>query len=117
MIIERVQYLYHDLKYNNVEKVILIYLVQEAVQKLIYFPAQNSISKLHSLYMILHQTDLDYKTHGQHYPGQYKLGHNDHQIKNTVQIQALDCIYLRPSNTIYEKNELFHNSTTKIITK
>ena len=117
VIKERVQCLYHNLKFQRVPKTILIYLVQEATQKINYFPARYGISKTYSPYMIIHQTNIDFNTHGKHYPGEYVLGHNDLQIKNTMQPRALDCIYLRTSSLIYGKHELFHISTKQVITR
>ena len=73
------------------------------------FPCQIwSISGIHSIH--------DH-THGKFYTGKYILGHDDPQIKNTMQPQTLDCIYLRPSTMIYGKHKLFHLTTKRIITR
>ena len=87
------------------------------LKKLNYFPTRYGVSAVYTPYMIIHQVNVDYNTHGKFYAGEYVLGHNDPQIKNTMKLQALDCIYLRPSTIVYGKHKLFHLTTKRIITR
>ena len=58
VIKEREQCAYHDLEYQNVPKTVLIYMMQEYVNKLNYFPAQYGISPSYSPHMIIHKQIL-----------------------------------------------------------
>ena len=114
---ERVRSSVHYLPYNKILKIILIYIVQDAANKLNYFPVQNGISQHYSPRMIVTKKALNYATHGIHYTGEFVMAHNNESIKNNLNPRALECIYLRSSDTLYHKHQLYHISTRKFITR
>ena len=117
VIKERVRSNVHNLPYKKIPKTILIYIVQEAARKLNYFPVKGGISPYYSPRAIITKKALNYFTHGIHYTGEFVMAHNDENIKNNLNPRALECIYLRSSDTVYSKHELFHIQTERIITR
>ena len=117
VIKERIRSNVHNLPYQNIPKIILIHIVQEAAKKLNYFPVKNGISPHYSPRAIMIKKPLDYLTHGIHHTGEFVMAHNDEAIKNNLNPRALECIYLRSSDTVYNKHEFYHIPTKRIITR
>ena len=82
VIKERVRSSVHYLPYKRIPKIILIYIVQEAANKLNHFLVKDRISPHYSPRMIVTKKALNYKTHGIHYTGEFVMTHNDESVKN-----------------------------------
>ena len=92
VIKERVRSSVHYLPYEKIPKIILLYIVQEAANKLNYFPVKNGISPHYSPRMIVSKKTLNYATHRMHDTGEFVMAHNDKLIKNNLNPRALECI-------------------------
>ena len=95
VIKERVRACYHRMPYVHLSRTLTKYLVLECTKKLIYFPAQNGVSKYYSPRMILHQQNIIFDKNCKYVFGEYVQSHDEPTHSNTNQARSLDCIYLR----------------------
>jgi len=116
VIKERVRAMFHRLPYKMLPKLLVKALVSKAAKKLNFFPAKGGISPYYSPRMLVDQRALDYSKHCKYSTGAYILAHNEPNPSNTQVSRALDCIYLRYSDSHQGGHELLHLPTNQRIT-
>jgi len=114
-------------QYKNVSKqhimvcLILIYHAFWSIsgnrgsKKLIFCTNKHGASEYFSPHMILHQENIDYNCHCKHALGDYVQAHDHNHHKNTTAACSLDCLYLRPTSSKQEGQELIHLQTNHVI--
>jgi len=84
------------------------YPVTEAARNLNLFPNKHGVSNYFSPRMILHQENIDYNCHFKLAIGDYVEVHDDKYHKSTTPPHTLDCLYIRPTSSKQEGNELLN---------
>ena len=89
---------------------------EEQVKWLNSFPAKGRVSNVLSPRTILTGKPIDFIKQCKTHMGAYVLTHTEHNPTNTMDAQAISCIYLKPLDTHQGGHELLNLSTNKIIT-
>ena len=100
---------------NHLPRTIIKYTVSESAKTLNYFQTKNGVSRHYSPRMIILQESLHFERHCTHVLGEFVQSHEDETIKNNNKPRALDCLYLRPTESNQGGHELFHLATNKVI--
>ena len=81
------------------------------------FPAKGGVSKHYSPRMILTQQVLDYEKHCKVPFGSFVQATHEPERKNSNISRTIDCIYLRPSNSMQGGHEVMDLNTGGVITR
>jgi hypothetical protein len=93
------------------------YLAMIQTNQLNLFPAKGGVSKYYSPRMILTQEVLDYEKHFKIPFGSFVQATHESEKKNSNLARTLDCIYLRPNNSMQGGHELMDLTTGRVITR
>ena len=108
---------YHGIPYQMIPQTVIFHMQIETAAKLDYFPAKVGCSNYFSPREILHHVNLDYKKHCSVPLLSYVLTHNEPTLTNTVDVHALDCLFLCATETKQGGYECYHIPTCQVLTQ
>jgi hypothetical protein len=114
---ERFRSAFHRLPYKKIPKTMIKYLAMVQTSQLNLFPAKGGVSKHYSPRAILTQQVLEYDKHCKIPFGSFVQANHETDRTNSNIARTIDCIYLRPSNTIQGGHELMDLTSGRVITR
>ena len=115
VIKERIRATFHSLPFKALPILCIRELASESANKLNFFPPADGISKYFSPREIMSHQRLDYKKHCSIPQFSYVQAHEDTYPKNSQKARTLDCIYLRPADSMQGGHVLYHMVTKSVI--
>ena len=114
---ERYRAKYHILTFQNIPKVIIIYLDFEVVIILNHFPVKGGLSPYYSPQNIVDQKPLDYKKYFKIPFGSFVQVNNYNNPTNSNILRKIYGIYLQSLDKIQGGHEIFDLHSQRVITR